>query len=926
MDFFGLEIDLDTLSAPHGSAVADVESLVARAWFLRQRDTRRALGECQQAQALLANLPVAQARRNAARIALIRAEAAWLLSDDERAQAELDQARQGFEALQDFVGIGDVCMCAVSIIDQRGGDSRAANREAAAAYARSGDALRLTLADSWLACIESTASAGAAAQRWNESLERARSMRHPGLDTFIEGALASQAYQRGDLAGTVEHFERSFDAALQAGQLFSAITVAQNLGIAFSTLGDDQGALQWVERARELVQPTGWPYAVNWCLAQSASVLMGLGRAQDAHDMLHQGLPMLERFSGSRNYALATQVFAEVLLARNEPAQALAWCERSLAAATRLGFPDLVSGTQRYQAQALGRLGRPAEAMAVAQQALSDARERNDLRRESTLLHIMATIAREHELPPPAPASASSDASSGSMHYLQAAFDAQARSGAAVPHEWHAEMSLDLERAGDLAAALEQQRLASAALAQTQRDKANALATALQVRQRTEVARADAAHQRALTQASQQQLHLLQASHSTLEQLAEIGQQITRGLDADAIHAALARHVGSLLDAGSIAVWRTAATCPTRLALAWGVEDGFALPRAEIDIDDPEALTARCLRERRELWIDQSENELPAQTVPQTAQRRSALFMPLIAGEDVLGVLSIQSARAHAYGERERLVLRSLAAAAAVALANTDQAARLADVQRELEHQRMQGLLVHAGKMVAVGRLASGVVHEMSHPVSTLLLLSESMAEALEGRNDAAAVDARGLQREAERLAQIVRRLRNFARAAPPRLALHDLRAVLADARALYEPRLSMERIACTESIPALSVWADTERLSLAIANLVLNAADALEGRADKRLWIGAQQRGERVALTVRDNGPGLSTEVAARLFEPFFTTKPEGKGLGLGLALSAESLAAMHGRITARNASAGGAEFTIELALDIPSTSDRSP
>jgi two-component system C4-dicarboxylate transport sensor histidine kinase DctB len=233
----------------------------------------------------------------------------------------------------------------------------------------------------------------------------------------------------------------------------------------------------------------------------------------------------------------------------------------------------------------------------------------------------------------------------------------------------------------------------------------------------------------------------------------------------------------------------------------------------------------------------------------------------------------------------------------------------------------MQGLLVHAGKMVAVGRLASGLMHEMSHPVGTLLLLAGSMAEALQSRDDDTAADARDLQREAERLAQIVRRLRDFARAESPQLASHDLRTVLADARTLYGPRLAMERIACDDGVPALTIWADTERLSLAIANLVFNAADAMEGGSDKRLWISAMRQGDRVALSVRDNGPGLSPAVAERLFEPFFTTKPEGKGLGLGLAVSAESIAGMQGRITAGNAPQGGAEFTIELAAGTPST-----
>jgi two-component system C4-dicarboxylate transport sensor histidine kinase DctB len=78
------------------------------------------------------------------------------------------------------------------------------------------------------------------------------------------------------------------------------------------------------------------------------------------------------------------------------------------------------------------------------------------------------------------------------------------------------------------------------------------------------------------------------------------------------------------------------------------------------------------------------------------------------------------------------------------------------------------------------------------------------------------------------------------------------------------------------------------------------------------------------VALHVDDTGPGLPDAALARLFEPFFTTKPQGEGLGLGLALSAESLAAMGGRIVAANRAEGGARFTVTMRL--ASTSSDEP
>jgi C4-dicarboxylate-specific signal transduction histidine kinase len=240
--------------------------------------------------------------------------------------------------------------------------------------------------------------------------------------------------------------------------------------------------------------------------------------------------------------------------------------------------------------------------------------------------------------------------------------------------------------------------------------------------------------------------------------------------------------------------------------------------------------------------------------------------------------------------------------------------AALLETQAALEKERVQSLLVHAGKMVAIGRLASGVVHEMSHPVGTLMLLSESLQERLMEAPPDVGGTLHALVAETRRLQQFIVRLRDFARADPPQLARHDLRSVLADARQLYGPRLTVERVAYSETLPSLPVMVDPQRLALAVANLVFNAADALRGRPDAHLHVEALAQGNSIELRVDDNGPGLPDAVRARLFEPFFTTKPEGQGLGLGLALSGESLAAMGGRISAANRAEGGARFTIVL------------
>ncbi|HVK54210.1 MAG TPA: substrate-binding domain-containing protein [Burkholderiales bacterium] len=399
-----------------------------------------------------------------------------------------------------------------------------------------------------------------------------------------------------------------------------------------------------------------------------------------------------------------------------------------------------------------------------------------------------------------------------------------------------------------------------------------------------------------------------------MKRLATIGQEITTTLDTETVLKALYHRVGALLDAPSLSIWLIDGN---ELELRFGVEDGRPLPRLRIALDSQSSYAARSARERREMLVELAPGQEETGQSLDSQAMRTALFAPLIAGGEVLGVLLVQSVEEKAYGERERQIVRTLSAYGAVALANAAHAQQLASATAELEHEKMRNVLVHAGKMVAVGRLASGVVHEMSHPVGTIALLTDNVGKLLEqGRPTDAAEMVPDITHEVVRLRNLIRRLRNFSRSDPPRISVHNLRTVFDDARRLFWPRVKMEKIDYHEEIEGVGIQADPERLSLVIANLMFNAADAMATSPRKAIFVSSVMAEDVVWLLVRDTGPGLSPEAMRHLFEPFFTSKPEGQGLGLGLALSAESLTSMNARIEARNHAEGGAEFRLALRL----------
>jgi two-component system C4-dicarboxylate transport sensor histidine kinase DctB len=108
----------------------------------------------------------------------------------------------------------------------------------------------------------------------------------------------------------------------------------------------------------------------------------------------------------------------------------------------------------------------------------------------------------------------------------------------------------------------------------------------------------------------------------------------------------------------------------------------------------------------------------------------------------------------------------------------------------------------------------------------------------------------------------------------------------------------------------------DSNRLQQVLVNLFSNALDAMEmaGSTPRELVVDAARDGDRVLISVTDSGPGIPEENRAQLFEPFFTTKPQGKGLGLGLAISEQIVREFGGRLRAESPPGGGARFIIDL------------
>ncbi|UXU74742.1 sensor histidine kinase [Paracoccus sp. SMMA_5] len=249
-------------------------------------------------------------------------------------------------------------------------------------------------------------------------------------------------------------------------------------------------------------------------------------------------------------------------------------------------------------------------------------------------------------------------------------------------------------------------------------------------------------------------------------------------------------------------------------------------------------------------------------------------------------------------------------------------AERTRDLTAEMRERRaaeqrlahLQGELVQANKLATLGQITAGVAHEVNTPLATIRLLAENGRSLLGQSQPEVHRNLGQILRMSDRIAQITTELRGFARKATGELALVSIRDALDAALLLTASRRRAQniRLVQPEIPPDLRVMAETVRLEQILVNLIQNATEALEGRPDPEIRITLQE-GPMLRLSISDNGPGLSPQIAAQLFTPFATTKPG--GLGLGLVISQDIARDFGGSLTAGPVVAGaGATFHLDL------------
>ena len=244
-------------------------------------------------------------------------------------------------------------------------------------------------------------------------------------------------------------------------------------------------------------------------------------------------------------------------------------------------------------------------------------------------------------------------------------------------------------------------------------------------------------------------------------------------------------------------------------------------------------------------------------------------------------------------------------------------------MKKELEKTQIQ--LLQSEKMASLGKLAAGVAHQLNNPLGGITLFARLMLEEYD-LEDAARQDLNRILKDAERCRDTVKELLEFARQTRQEMRPLDINRAIARTLFLLENQTLFQNIQVvrqlSDQVPM--VRGDTQQVNHMFMNIILNAAQAMEGHGTLIVATHLSESGNKVVIEIADTGPGIPEDVMPHIFEPFFTTKEEGEGTGIGLSLVYGIVENHEGRIRAVGNTPCGTRFIIELPISTSENEER--
>ena len=418
-----------------------------------------------------------------------------------------------------------------------------------------------------------------------------------------------------------------------------------------------------------------------------------------------------------------------------------------------------------------------------------------------------------------------------------------------------------------------------------------------------------------------------------VELLSEIGKKITASLDVDTIFGKLYENVNELMDAAifGVGIYHPAEhTIEYRLAFA----NGKRYKPYRRDTLNKDQFPVWCIENRKAVFLndveagfsqyiqkyEESAHKLEDGSAPQSPQ--SLIYLPLMARDQVLGIITVQSFKKNAYSGYQLNLLENLAAYTSIALDNADAYLHLKSAQEQLVVQE---------KLASLGALTAGIAHEIKNPLNFVnnfadlsVDLMAELSEGLEKQKKVIPVDdyteiaaligdlcgnAKKISEHGKRADGIVRSMLLHSRGQTGERQLCDINSMLDEYVNLAYHGMRAQDSSFNVTIERAyggdvgKIEVIAQDLSRVFLNLLNNACYAANDKIKKAgpsfapvLSVRTVNLGDAVEVRIRDNGMGIPPELRDKIFNPFFTTKPTGQGTGLGLSISHDIVVHGHG------------------------------
>lgn len=239
-------------------------------------------------------------------------------------------------------------------------------------------------------------------------------------------------------------------------------------------------------------------------------------------------------------------------------------------------------------------------------------------------------------------------------------------------------------------------------------------------------------------------------------------------------------------------------------------------------------------------------------------------------------------------------------------------------IKMEQKLQKTQLQLIQSEKMASLGKLAAGVAHETNNPLGGILIYANLMKEEMK-QDDPLHGDLDRIITETTRCKQIVKGLLEFAHQTEEKLEPTNVNQRIEQCLSLLQNQSLFHNIKIVKSFDPLlpPVKGDPSQLNQVFTNIIVNAAEAMEGSGELSIKTEVDKGERMVRIEFHDTGCGISEEALPNIFDPFFTTKEVGKGTGLGLSVSYGIIVEGHkGHISAKSKEGEGTTFVIELPV----------